>query len=209
MIDVDQVDRAAVDRPADVSSAVGHFCRQFSMKKKKKTTTTATMKKTAKNTHRHDSVASSSSRAFAATERTPSSDSGVDGRDGDNESGGQAEDGLSARPELTADVVHAPPWLVADHFVSEHVAHEHVSVAPEPSYADPVLPDDRVGTAGDDGLGPKAHVSSKFHSSNVCFFYSLNKNNSVSARFQINKRKNDFPSHWIMFDEPQIFDLIV
>lgn len=46
------------------------------------------------------------------------------------------------RPALVADVVHAPPWLVADHFVSEHVAHEHVSVVPEPDHADPIRDDD-------------------------------------------------------------------
>lgn len=45
------------------------------------------------------------------------------------------------RPALAGDVVHAPPWLVADHFVSEHVAHEHVSVVPEPDHADPVWDD--------------------------------------------------------------------
>lgn len=46
------------------------------------------------------------------------------------------------RPAVVADVVHAPLWLVADHFVSEHVAHEHVSVVPEPDHADPVREDD-------------------------------------------------------------------
>lgn len=46
--------------------------------------------------------------------------------------------GLCEHPALAASVVLAPPWLVADYFVSEHIAHEHVSVVPVPDHADPV-----------------------------------------------------------------------
>ncbi|VVC32644.1 Hypothetical protein CINCED_3A025235 [Cinara cedri] len=45
------------------------------------------------------------------------------------------------RPAPVGDIAPAPPWLVADHFFSEHVAHEHVSVAQEPDHADPVMDD--------------------------------------------------------------------
>lgn len=38
------------------------------------------------------------------------------------------------RPPLTANSVEAPPWLVADNFVIEHVTHEHMSVVLEPDY---------------------------------------------------------------------------
>lgn len=117
------------DRPRNpavtATTTVGHLYRHFSKKKK-------TKKK-----QEQEPQCQVQEQQQAVTAAVPTSDSS------------NHCDRLRVRPALAGDVVHAPPWLVADHFVSEHVAHEHVSVVPEPDHADPAVAPDEVAVATD------------------------------------------------------------
>lgn len=108
------------------TTVVGHFYRQFSKKKKK-----------SKDKQQQQDVTA------AAASPSSSSSTSVD-QPHQPQPKTAGKDSSCVRPALEAVVAHAPPWLVADHFVSEHVVHEHLSVVPEPDYADPVTvtPDD-------------------------------------------------------------------
>lgn len=101
------------------TTTVSHFCRQFSKSKRAK------KKQQQQNATAAGVVSTSLLPAAIADPPTPQPTT-------------VRRSSLCIRPAIAVDVVHAPPWLVADHFVSEHVVHEHVSVVPEPDYADPV-----------------------------------------------------------------------
>lgn len=220
MVDGDQVDHSTDVSSTMAATVVGHFCRQFSMRKKNK-------KKIVKKLQRYDSTASSSC-ASTVTDWSPSnnSDSNRNSKSGDinscdvishrnskhcddimnskssdmidsnrsskngdilnskssdinsNRNSKSSEKRLSVRLELTADVVHAPLWLVTDHFVSEHVAHEHVSVVPEPSYADPVFP-----------VAPNAHGAGASHEA-----AKDESDPKMAKRTQVSKKKKKINS---------------
>lgn len=125
------------------TSAVGHLYRQFSKKKKTKK----------KQQHRDDDPVAAAVAEVAEVvevqaeplaEEAPAASSSLSSCSSasapaiasDPRSAATARD-LRVRPALTADVEEAPPWLVAENFVSEHIAREHVSVVPEPDHADP------------------------------------------------------------------------
>lgn len=125
----DSADRSripAITTTTTATTTVSHFCRQFSKSKRTK------KKQQQKQDATAAGVASTSLLSTAAADPPTPQPTTV------------RRSSLCVRPALAADVVHAPPWLVADHFVSEHVVHEHVSVVPEPDYVDsvPVEPDD-------------------------------------------------------------------
>jgi len=117
---------AAAAATVGATTAVGQFYRQFSKKKKKS--------KDKQQQQQQDVTAAAASPPLSSSAPVDQPQSTRTAR----------KDSLCVRPALEAVVVHAPPWLVADHFVSEHVVHEHLSVVPEPDYADPVTvtPDD-------------------------------------------------------------------
>lgn len=80
---------------------------------------------------------------------------------------------LRVRPPLTVGVEQAPPWQVAEHFVSEQVTREHVSVVPEPDHADlvPVELDDCDAYTPSD---PAVPVVSPVSTSRYRVFCSIN-----------------------------------
>ncbi|XP_060877232.1 puratrophin-1-like isoform X2 [Metopolophium dirhodum] len=149
-------------------AAVGHFYRQFSKKNNSKKNGSkkngGNTSSSSKKTHRSDALpaeeaATTSPAAPVSTTGVPSAATDAITVAAPATSGPlrhpepASEQPAAApasnprlRPALAAQVVDAPPWLVADHFVTEHVAHEHVSVVPEPDHADPVAPDDHAAS---------------------------------------------------------------
>lgn len=121
------------------TSAVGHFYRQFSKKRKIK-------KKQRRNDGNDEvSAAAAASPSLQASASFKSSTSSVTTAATDPPQPTPAAAGdPRVRPPLTANVERAPPWLVADNFVSEQVVCEHLSVVPEPDHAHlvPAEPDD-------------------------------------------------------------------
>ncbi|XP_060843323.1 puratrophin-1-like isoform X1 [Rhopalosiphum padi] len=154
-------------------AAVGHFYRQFSKKNKKNNdkknnnssnnnnnnnNNSSSSSSSSKKTHRQDvrvaEVAATSTSAaptavpVTAEDTTAASETAVAEQHVQDQPAAATPYNPRLRPALAAQVVEAPPWLVADHFVTEHVAHEHVSVVPEPDHADPVpaAPDEHAAS---------------------------------------------------------------
>lgn len=163
-------------------AAVGHFYRQFSKKNKKNIDK---KNSNSKNTHRQDHDAPVAAEETAtSTSATDAADAAVrvadDTAAAASETAAEHVAGRPAaatpynprlRPAQAAQAVDAPPWLVADHFVTEHVVHEHVSVVPEPDHADPVpaAPDEHAASSQSGpatavcGKSPAAAASSCAH----------------------------------------------
>lgn len=146
-IDADSVDHSQnpiTDATATTSfAAVGNFYRQFSKKKnkkKEKKTTTTVVATVQQLQECPEEFTASASSLTSSVDLRPT-----------------AVVDLRVRPPVTADPVEAPPWLVADNFVIEQVAREHVSVVLEPDYAEmvPVAPQDDF----DDGSPAAASVA--------------------------------------------------
>lgn len=145
-------------------AAVGHFYRQFSKKnnsKKSGSKKNGDNTVSSKKTDRPDALPAAEAATPSSAAPVPATDvldpaivvapatSSGPLRHSERVSDQPATAAASnprLRPALAAQIVDAPPWLVADHFVTEHVAHEHVSVVPEPDHADPVAPDDHAAS---------------------------------------------------------------
>lgn len=122
------------------SAAVGHFYRQFSKKNKNGN---SSKKKQRQDVPPVEVAAAAPTPSFAvvapvaaAPEAGSCTAAAFEHQLSDQPAAVTGNPRL--RPALAAQMVDGPLWLVADHFVSEHVAHEHVSVVPEPDHADPV-----------------------------------------------------------------------
>lgn len=173
------------DRNRRASTTVGnYFCRQFSVRKKTKK----------KQRHREDgggdaaaavsssslSPSSASFRSFVLLPPPPPPSSPLPPLSpappppvpADVVATNSCRD-LRVRPPLTVGVEQAPPWQVAEHFVSEQVTREHVSVVPEPDHADlvPVELDDCDAYTPSD---PAAPVVSPVSTSRYRVFCSIN-----------------------------------
>ncbi|CAH1716711.1 unnamed protein product [Aphis gossypii] len=176
-------------------AAVGHFYRQFSKKNKKNVdkknnnnnnnNNGDNNNSNSKKTHRQNCDDASVAEAVAtSTSATAAVDAAVRVTDvTDAAASESAAERVADRPAAAAphnprlrpaqlgQAVDAPPWLVADHFVTEHVVHEHVSVVPEPDHADPVpaAPDEHAAPSQSGpatavcGKSPAAAASSCAH----------------------------------------------